>query len=88
MGMGGAGTGVALETADVALMGDDLRTLPFAVGLRACIAAPLAMMQIHIAVAMLAQRFRFRLVAGHPIEPVGWTTLRPGRGIRVTVEQR
>ena len=31
--MGGAGTGVALETADVVLMGDDLRTLPFAVGL-------------------------------------------------------
>ena len=31
--MGGAGTGVALETADVALMADDLRTLPFAVGL-------------------------------------------------------
>lgn len=31
--MGGAGTGVALETADVALMGDDLRTLPFAVRL-------------------------------------------------------
>ena len=33
-------------------------------------------------------RLRFRLVPGHPIEPVGWTTLRPGRGIRVTVEQR
>ncbi len=31
--MGGAGTAVALETADVALMGDDLRRLPFAVGL-------------------------------------------------------
>ena len=31
--MGGAGTGVALETADIALMADDLRTLPFAVGL-------------------------------------------------------
>ena len=31
--MGGAGTAVALETADVALMGDDLATLPFAVGL-------------------------------------------------------
>jgi Cd2+/Zn2+-exporting ATPase len=31
--MGGAGTGVALETADVALMADDLRALPFAVGL-------------------------------------------------------
>jgi Cd2+/Zn2+-exporting ATPase len=31
--MGGAGTEVALETADVALMGDDLGKLPFAVGL-------------------------------------------------------
>jgi len=31
--MGGAGTAVALETADVALMADDLSKLPFAVGL-------------------------------------------------------
>ncbi len=31
--MGAAGTAVALETADVALMADDLGTLPFAVGL-------------------------------------------------------
>ena len=31
--MGGAGTAVALETADVALMGDDLGKLAFAVGL-------------------------------------------------------
>jgi len=31
--MGGAGTAVALETADVALMADDLQKLPFAVGL-------------------------------------------------------
>jgi Cd2+/Zn2+-exporting ATPase len=31
--MGGAGTDVALETADVALMGDDLSKLPFAIGL-------------------------------------------------------
>ncbi len=31
--MGGAGTAVALETADVALMADDLSQLPFAVGL-------------------------------------------------------
>jgi Cd2+/Zn2+-exporting ATPase len=31
--MGGAGTAVALETADVALMGDDLSKLPFAIGL-------------------------------------------------------
>ena len=31
--LGGAGTAVALETADVALMADDLGQLPFAVGL-------------------------------------------------------
>ena len=31
--MGGAGTAIALETADVALMADDLGQLPFAVGL-------------------------------------------------------
>jgi Zn2+/Cd2+-exporting ATPase len=31
--MGGAGTAVALETADVALMSDDLGRLPFAIGL-------------------------------------------------------
>jgi Cd2+/Zn2+-exporting ATPase len=31
--MGGAGTDVALETADVALMGDDLSKLPFAIGI-------------------------------------------------------
>jgi Cd2+/Zn2+-exporting ATPase len=31
--MGGAGTATALETADVALMGDDLGRLPFAIGL-------------------------------------------------------
>ena len=31
--MGGAGTAAALETADVALMGDDLSKLPFAIGL-------------------------------------------------------
>ena len=31
--MGGAGTAAALETADVARMGDDLSKLPFAIGL-------------------------------------------------------
>ena len=62
--------------------------LPFAIGPRACIGAPLAMLQLQIAIAVLAQRFRFRLVPGHPIRPVGWTTLRPEGGIWVTVEPR
>lgn len=37
--MGGAGTAVALETADIALMGDDLGKMPFAVGLSRASAA-------------------------------------------------
>ncbi len=62
--------------------------LPFSVGPRTCIAAPLSMMQILIAVAVFAQRFRFRMSPDHPVEPTGWTTLRPGRGMYVTVHSR
>ena len=62
--------------------------LPFAAGPRACVAAPLATMQIYVAVALLAQRFRFRLAPGHPVVPVGWTTLRPDGGIWMRVERR
>jgi len=39
-------------------------------------------------VAVLARRFRFRLLPRQRIEPIAWTSLRPGRGIRVTVEPR
>ena len=56
--MGGAGTDVALETADVALMGDDLSKLPFAVGLgratRAIIMQNLAISLGVIALLILA----------------------------------
>ena len=55
--MGGAGTDVALETADVALMGDDLSRLPFAVGLgrftRAVILQNLAV-SLGVIVALMA----------------------------------
>lgn len=52
--MGGAGTDVALETADVALMGDDLAKLPFAIGLgRATRAIVLQNIVISMAVILL-----------------------------------
>lgn len=52
--MGGAGTDVALETADVALMGDDLSKLPFVVGLgRATRAVVLQNLAISLGVIML-----------------------------------
>ena len=62
--------------------------LPFSVGPHVCIGATLAIIEILITVAVLARRFRFRLVPGQRIEPIAWTSLRPGRGIRMTIEPR
>jgi cytochrome P450 len=62
--------------------------LPFGIGPHVCVGASLAVMQLVVAVAVLAQRFRFRLVPGHRIEPTAWINLRPSRGIRMTLERR
>ena len=62
--------------------------LPFAAGPHVCVGASLAMLQLMIATAVLAQRFRFRLVAGRTIEPTAWTNLRPRDGMWMTVEPR
>jgi cytochrome P450 len=62
--------------------------LPFSIGPHVCVGASLAMTQMVIAVAVLAQRFRFRLVPGQQVEPKAWINLHPGRGIKMTVEPR
>ena len=62
--------------------------IPFGVGPHVCPGAALAMNEILITVAILARRFRFRLVPGQRVEPTAWTTLRPKDGILVTVEKR
>lgn len=62
--------------------------LPFSVGPHVCIGATLAMTEILVTFAVLARRFRFRLVPDQRIEPIAWTSLRPGRGIHMTVEKR
>jgi len=62
--------------------------LPFGIGPHICIGAQLATTQMVLALAMLAQRFRFRLVPGQHIEPTAWINLRPSRGIRVALEPR
>ena len=51
--MGGAGTGVALETADVALMGDALDRLPFAVSLSRR-AAGIIRQNLYVALGVIA----------------------------------
>jgi cytochrome P450 len=62
--------------------------LPFGIGPHICIGAQLATTQMLLGLAMLAQRFRFRLVPGQHIEPTAWINLRPSRGIRMTIEPR
>lgn len=64
--MGGAGTDVALETADIALMGDDLSKLPFTISLSR---KTLTIIKQNIAFALL-----IKLVALLLIVP-GWLTL-------------
>ncbi|MCJ7738204.1 MAG: HAD-IC family P-type ATPase, partial [Anaerolineae bacterium] len=50
--MGSAGTDAALETADIALMGDDLRLLPFTMGLSR---AALRVIQANIVVSLVVK---------------------------------
>ncbi|MFY0761657.1 heavy metal translocating P-type ATPase [Metabacillus dongyingensis] len=64
--MGGAGTDTALETADVALMGDDLKKLPFAIELSS---KTLVIIKQNIAFAL-----GLKLVALLLVVP-GWLTL-------------
>lgn len=64
--MGGAGTDTALETADVALMGDDLRKLPFTV--------KLSRKSLNIIKANIAFAIGIKLLALLLVVP-GWLTL-------------
>jgi cytochrome P450 len=62
--------------------------IPFGAGHRICIGAAFAMTEAILILATVAQRYRLRLKAGHPIEPRGLITLRPRHGLPMTVERR
>jgi cytochrome P450 len=62
--------------------------LPFGGGPRICIGNGLAMAEAKAIVATVAQRYRVRLVPGRVVEPIGLITLRPKRGVWVTLERR
>jgi len=74
--------------------GDFLKTLPrfayfpFGGGPRQCIGNSFAVMEATLILAAIAQKFRLRLVANHPVVPLASITLRPRHGIRVTLESR
>jgi cytochrome P450 len=62
--------------------------LPFALGPHVCVGASMAMLQLTVAVAVLARHFRFRLVPGRAVEPTAWTNIRPKGGLWMTLEPR
>jgi cytochrome P450 len=60
---------------------------PFGGGPRQCIGNNFALIEMQLVVAAIAQRFRFRLVPGHTVEPDPSITLRPRHGVMVTLEE-
>ncbi len=61
---------------------------PFGGGPRQCIGNAFALMEAALILATIAQKFRLRLVANHPVVPLASITLRPRHGVRVTLEAR
>ena len=61
---------------------------PFGGGPRQCIGNTFALMEAQLILATLAQRYRLRLVPGHPVEPQALITLRPKHGMAMRAERR
>ncbi len=62
--------------------------LPFGAGPRQCIGNQFALMEAHLVVATLAQRYRLHLVPRHKVEPWPLITLRPRYGMPMVIERR
>jgi cytochrome P450 len=61
---------------------------PFGAGTRVCIGEQFAWMEGMLLLATIAQRWRLRLVPGHPVVPQAIITLRPRHGMRMVAEAR
>jgi cytochrome P450 len=61
---------------------------PFGGGARRCIAESFAWMELVLVASTLAQRWRLRLVPGHPVVPQPVVTLRMKHGLKMTVHAR
>jgi cytochrome P450 len=61
---------------------------PFGAGARQCIGESFAWMEGVLVLATLAQKWKLRLVPGHPVEPQPLITLRPKYGMVMNVEER
>jgi cytochrome P450 len=61
---------------------------PFGGGPRQCIGASFAMTEACLILAAVAQRFKMELAPGQRVEPYASITLRPEKGIRMTLVER
>jgi cytochrome P450 len=61
---------------------------PFGGGARKCIGDQFALMETALVLATVAQQWRLRLVAGHPVAPQPLITLRARHGMRMTATRR
>jgi cytochrome P450 len=57
----------------------------FGEGPRGCLGQRLAMLEMVLILAMVAQRYQLRLKPGHPLDPEPLITLRPRDGVLMTV---
>ena len=61
---------------------------PFGGGPRLCIGERFAWMEGVLLIAAIAQRWRLKLVPGHPVKPLPLITLRPRHGMKMILEAR
>jgi len=61
---------------------------PFGGGPRMCVGEQFAWMEGILLIATLAQKWKMRLVPGHPVKMQPLITLRPKHGMRMTIERR
>ena len=62
--------------------------IPFGEGLRRCIGEPFALLEMHLALATIAQAYTLWVVPEHPVVPEVAVTLRPRDGLWMTVHAR
>ncbi|GAA4827330.1 hypothetical protein GCM10025787_01620 [Saccharopolyspora rosea] len=61
------------------------RYLPFGGGARHCVGHRLALLELQLTVAMVAQRYRLDLAPGHQVVPTGLVSLRPKKGVPMRI---